>query len=223
MEKNGIAAFIDHTILKADSTEAAVRRICAEAIEHDFASVCVNTCWVPLCAELLADSAVKVCCVVGFPLGAMSTEGKAYETADAIAKGAEEIDMVVPVGHLKSGDYAYVQRDIASVVKAAQGRPVKVILETSMLTDDEKVAACILSKAAGAAFVKTSTGFGGGGATVEDVALMRKSVGDALGVKASGGIRDAKTAHAMIAAGADRLGCSAGVQIVEGKSGGAGY
>lgn len=211
-----LAPFIDHTLLKPNATDDQVEKLCKEAMKYKFASVCVNSAYVPLASKLLQGSGVKVCTVVGFPLGAMSSESKACETREAISKGADEIDMVINVGKLKSGDYAYVCEDIKSVVRAAQGRCVKVILETSSLTDDEKVAGCILAKAAGADYVKTSTGFGSGGATVEDVALMRKTVGSKMGVKASGGIRSAESAREMIKAGATRIGASASVAIVQG-------
>ena len=212
-----LAGMIDHTLLKADATRAQVERLCDEAVEHGFASVCVNTCWVPLCAERLAQSDVRVCCVVGFPLGAMAPEPKAHEAARAVADGADEVDMVINVGWLKDGELDAVREDIAGVVAAADGRCVKVIIETCLLTDEEKVRACELAVEAGAAFVKTSTGFSTGGATVADVALMRRTVGDRCKVKASGGIHTAEEARAMVEAGADRLGCSAGVAIVAGE------
>lgn len=212
-----LAGMIDHTLLKADATRAQVERLCDEAVEHGFASVCVNTCWVPLCAERLAQSDVRVCCVVGFPLGAMAPESKAHEAARAVVDGADEVDMVINVGWLKDGELDAVREDIAGVVAAADGRCVKVIIETCLLTDEEKVRACELAVEAGAAFVKTSTGFSTGGATVADVALMRRTVGDRCKVKASGGIHTAEEARAMVDAGADRLGCSAGVAIVAGE------
>lgn len=212
-----LAGMIDHTLLKADATRAQVERLCDEAVEHGFASVCVNTCWVPLCAERLAQSDVRVCCVVGFPLGAMAPESKAHEAARAVADGTDEVDMVINVGWLKDGELDAVREDIAGVVAAADGRCVKVIIETCLLTDEEKVRACELAVEAGAAFVKTSTGFSTGGATVADVALMRRTVGDRCKVKASGGIHTAEEARAMVEAGADRLGCSAGVAIVAGE------
>ncbi len=215
--------YIDHTLLKPTSTDADVIEICSQAREYSFASVCINPSYVPLAARELAGTNVKVCTVIGFPLGSTSTETKAFETRDCVAKGAHEIDMVINIGKLKAGDFQYVCDDIRAVVHASQGRLVKVIIETSMLTDDEKVSACILSKAAGASYVKTSTGFGGGGAEPEDVALMRRTVGEALGVKASGGIRDCSDADAMIAAGATRLGASASVAIVSGKKGTSSY
>ncbi|MBI1784185.1 deoxyribose-phosphate aldolase [Candidatus Sumerlaeota bacterium] len=211
-----LAPYIDHTLLRANATEREVVELCREALRFKFASVCVNPHFVPLCAGMLKGSPVKVCTVVGFPLGAMTCEAKAFEARDAVAKGADEIDMVINVGRLKSGDFTYVLKDIRSVIEAAQGRTVKVILETSLLTDEEKVAACVIARAAGAHFVKTSTGFGSGGASVEDVALMRGVVGADLKIKAAGGIRDCRTAREMIASGADRLGASASIAIVQG-------
>ncbi len=218
-----IAKRIDHTLLKPDATRKELVKLCEEARTHGFASVCVNTTWVPLCVELLKGSGVMTICVVGFPLGAATSRAKAAETREAIANGAAEIDMVVNIGLLKSGDHNTVYDDIRAVVEAASGRPVKVILETHLLSRDEKIAACALSKAAGAAFVKTSTGFTGGGATAEDVALMRSVVGPDMGVKASGGVRNTADAQKMIAAGANRLGASASVAIVTGGTGKGGY
>lgn len=218
-----LARIIDHTLLKPDATRDDLRRLCSEAIAYHFYSVCVNSVNVPFVREQLRGSTVAVCAVVGFPLGAMSPSAKAFETSEAVRQGADEIDMVINVGALKSRDYALVLDDIARVVGAAQGRVVKVILETGMLTRDEKVIACALSKAAGAAFVKTSTGFGPGGATVEDVALMRAIVGPEMGVKASGGIRTAQDADRMVSAGANRIGASASVAIVTGGAGKTGY
>lgn len=212
----GIAGAIDHTMLKPDATRADIVRVCEEAKRHNFASVCLNTTWIPLAAQILRGSSVKPICVVGFPLGAMVTSAKAMETREAIRLGAEEIDMVINIGALKGGDHDLVLNDIRAVVDAAQGRPVKVILETSKLNREEKIAGSALSKAAGAAFVKTSTGFGGGGATIEDVQLMRQVVGPDMGVKASGGVRSLDDARAMMAAGATRLGASASVKIVQG-------
>lgn len=212
-----LAPYIDHTLLKPGATESEIEKLCDEARRYRFASVCVNTSYTELCARLLAGSGVMVCSVVGFPLGAMSTEAKAFETRDAIRHGADEVDMVINVGKLKSGDFAYVCDDIRAVVQAAAGRTVKVIIETALLTDEEKVAACVLAKAAGAHFVKTSTGFGPGGATAADVALMRRTVGDRMGVKASGGIRDCQTAIQMVESGATRIGASASVAIVKGQ------
>ena len=212
-----IAAMIDHTILKADATEEQVRKICKEAIEYKFASVCVNSCYIPLVASMLKGSGVKVCSVVGFPLGAMSSAAKAAETKDVVKNGADEVDMVINVGALKMKNYEYVKNDIAAVVAARGSAIVKVIIETCLLTDEEKVEACKLAVAAGADFVKTSTGFSTGGATAEDISLMRKTVGPDIGVKASGGIRDYETAAKMVEAGASRIGASASVAMVSGK------
>ncbi|MCL6615313.1 MAG: deoxyribose-phosphate aldolase [Firmicutes bacterium] len=213
---------IDHTLLKPEATKAEIERLCEEAKQYSFWSVCINPGNVRLAAKLLRGSGVKVCTVIGFPLGATTPMVKAMETRDAIANGADEVDMVINVGALKSGDYDLCARDIKAVVEAASGQAlVKVIIETCLLSDDEKRKACLLAKNAGADFVKTSTGFGKGGATVEDVTLMRQVVGAAMGVKAAGGIRDRATAEKMIAAGANRLGTSAGVAIVTGSSGAA--
>ncbi len=214
MDKKTIASMIDHTLLKPEATPAQVEKLCAEAAEYHFASVCVNPVYIPLAARLLKGTGVKVCCVVGFPLGAIAPEQKAADAASCAAMGAEELDMVIHVGAAKAGDWALVQRDIEGVVKAAAGHTVKVIIETCLLTDEEKVKACEAAKAAGAHFVKTSTGFSTGGATTHDIALMRKTVGPEMGVKASGGIRDYETAMAMIEAGANRIGASAGIAIV---------
>lgn len=214
MDKKTIASMIDHTLLKPEATPAQVEKLCAEAAEYHFASVCVNPVYIPLAARLLNGTGVKVCCVVGFPLGAIAPEQKAAEAASCAAMGAEELDMVIHIGAAKAGDWALVQRDIEGVVKAAAGRTVKVIIETCLLTDEEKGKACEAAKAAGAHFVKTSTGFSTGGATTHDIALMRKTVGPEMGVKASGGIRDYATAMAMIEAGANRIGASAGIEIV---------
>lgn len=218
-----IAKMIDHTVLKPETTPEMVEKVCAEAKSHGFASVCVNPSYVGLAADLLVGSSVKVCTVIGFPLGANNSIVKALEARDAVACGAQELDMVINVGALKCGNDSLVERDIAAVVEAADGRIVKVILETCLLTDEEKIRACNLAKKAGASFVKTSTGFNSGGATVEDICLMRKTVGSEMGVKASGGVRDLATAKAMIEAGANRLGTSSGVAIVQGKSGEHGY
>ena len=197
---------IDHTILAPQATKEDVERLCKEAMEYGFHSVCVNSSFVYYCARLLKDSGVAVCTVIGFPLGAMSTAGKTAEAEQAIRDGASELDMVIHIGMIKSGDWEYVKQDISSVVEAAKGRAiVKVILETCLLTDDEKVKACRICKECGADFVKTSTGFSKGGATIEDVALMRRTVGSGMGVKASGGIRSLKDAQAMVEAGAVRL------------------
>jgi len=215
-----IAKMIDHTLLKPEATRDEVVKLCEEARKHRFASVCVNTTWVPLCKALLAGTDVMVCAVVGFPLGAMTPTAKAYEAREAVRQGAREIDMVINIGALKSRDYETVYEDICRVVKSAAPAGVKVILETSALDTEEKIIACTLSKLAGAAFVKTSTGFGKGGATVEDIALMRKIVGRDVGVKASGGVRTAEDAVKMAAAGANRLGASASVAIVTGQTDG---
>jgi deoxyribose-phosphate aldolase len=212
-----IARTIDHTLLKADATREQIERLCAEAREHGFATVCVNPTWVPLCAEELRGSETRVCTVVGFPLGATLPEVKAFETSRTVAEGACEVDMVLNIGALKSGDYRLCERDVAGVVEAGHGGGaiVKVIIEAALLSDDEKVKACVVAKAAGADFVKTSTGFGPGGATAADVALMRRVVGPEMGVKAAGGVRDLKSAQAMLEAGADRIGASVGVKIVQ--------
>lgn len=214
-----LAAIIDHTILKPDATTEAITKICDEAKEYHFFSVCVNSCNIPLVAELLKNSGVKPIAVVGFPFGAASTQGKVAETNDAIKSGAEEIDMVINIGALKSKDYKTVYEDIKQVVDAAKPHKVKVIIETALLNNEEKIIACTLAKAAKAAFVKTSTGFAGAGATVEDIKLMRQIVGNDMEVKASGGIRTTADALAMIKAGADRIGASASVAIVTGTSG----
>lgn len=216
MTKEEISGMIDHTILGAEVTKEAVKEKCREAKEYNFASVCANPDQVALMAEELADSPVKVCTVIGFPLGVNSSRTKAAEAELAAAEGADELDMVIKVGALKEGDYELVKNDIKAVVEAAGDRLVKVIIETCYLTDQQKVKACELAKEAGADFVKTSTGFGSGGATVEDIALMRKTVGKEMGVKASGGIHSLAEAQAMIEAGATRIGASSGVQIIEG-------
>lgn len=209
-----IAKYIDHTLLAPDAAKSTIEKLCKEASEYKFASVCVNSCWVSLAADLLKDSSVKVCTVVGFPLGAMDTVSKAYEAAKAVENGADEVDMVINIGYLKSGMLDAVLEDIVAVRKATEGKLLKVIIETCLLTDDEKRTACELSEKAGADFVKTSTGFSKGGATLHDVELMKSVVGDRLGVKASGGVRDYATAKAMIDAGATRIGASAGIAIV---------
>lgn len=212
-----IASYIDHTLLKPETTHEQIVQLCKEAAEYKFASVCVNPAWVSAAAAELQGSTAKVCTVIGFPLGASTSETKAFETADAIAKGAGEIDMVINIGALKSGNNDLVKKDIEAVVSAAKGKAlVKVIIETALLTDEEKVTASRLSKEAGADFVKTSTGFSTGGATVEDVKLMRETVGADLGVKASGGVRSLEDVQAMIEAGASRIGASSGVQIMQG-------
>lgn len=207
--------YIDHTLLKAEATEADIRKLCKEAIEYDFYAVCVNSCYVSLASKELADSGVKVASVVGFPLGAAHTAAKVCETEIAVSEGADEIDMVLNIGALKEGRYNFMEEDMRAVVQAAAKRNaiVKVILETCLLTDDEVIKACQLAQNAGAAFVKTSTGFSTGGATAHHVKLMKDTVGDALQVKASGGIRDKSKALEMIEAGADRIGASASVAI----------
>ena len=207
--------YIDHTLLKADATKEQITKLCNEAKQYDFASVCVNTCYVPLCKELLKDSDVKVCTVVGFPLGAMDSKSKAYEAKTAVLNGAEEVDMVINIGALKDKDYQYVTNDIKEIVEASKPAIVKVIIETCLLTDEEKIAACKCVLEAKAAFVKTSTGFSTNGATLEDVKLMKETVKDNCKVKAAGGIRTYEDAIKMIEAGADRLGCSAGIKIME--------
>ena len=214
---SGVASMIDHTLLKPDATRKEIEELCREAAQFKFATVCVNPTWVALAAARLAGSGVKVCSVVGFPLGATTPDVKAYETRRAIFDGAREIDMVINVGALKSGDLRSVERDIEAVVTPCRDCGVlsKVIIEAALLTDDEKVTACTLAKAAAADYVKTSTGFGPGGATVADVALMRRVVGAEMGVKAAGGVRDLDSLKAMIAAGATRVGASAGVKIVQ--------
>jgi deoxyribose-phosphate aldolase len=214
---SGVAAMIDHTLLKPDATRGEIEALCREAAEYKFASVCVNPTWVSTCARLLGGTAVKVCTVIGFPLGATTPDTKHFETRRAIFDGARELDMVINVGALKSGDLALVERDIEAVTTPCRevGAISKVIIETALLTDDEKVTACTLAKAARADFVKTSTGFASGGATAADVALMRRVVGSEMGVKASGGVRDLEGLKAMVAAGATRIGASAGVRIVQ--------
>ena len=210
------AKYIDHTLLKPESTREQIDKIISEAREYEFKSVCINPTHVSHAAQQLADTKVLVCTVIGFPLGATTTATKVYETEDAIKNGADEIDMVINIGALKDGRFEEVQKDIEGVVGAANGKTVKVIIETCLLTDDEKVKACELSQAAGANFVKTSTGFAGGGATPEDVKLMKQTVGDDLEVKASGGVRNLDDFNAMLEAGATRIGASAGVQIIQG-------
>jgi deoxyribose-phosphate aldolase len=209
-----MAGYIDHTLLKPDATEPQILVLCREAVGYNFFSVCINPSYVETAVNALKGSGVRVCCVVGFPLGATTTSVKAFETAEAVKNGAAEIDMVIHIGALKEHKEDYVSADIAAVVKAAAGRPVKVIIETGLLTEAEKVLACRLAKEAGASFVKTSTGFGPGGATVADIQLMRETVGSGFGVKASGGVRSAETAREMIEAGATRIGTSSGVLIV---------
>jgi deoxyribose-phosphate aldolase len=213
----GVAAMIDHTLLKPDATRADIETLCREAAQFGFATVCVNPAWVALAARQLAATSVRVCSVVGFPLGATTADVKAYETRRAIFDGAREIDMVINVGALKSGDLRVVERDIEAVASCCRecGVLSKVIIEAALLTDDEKISACTLAKAAGADYVKTSTGFGPGGATAADVALMRRVLGAEMGVKAAGGVRDLEGLKAMVAAGATRVGASAGVKIVQ--------
>ncbi len=216
-EDRSLAGMIDHTMLKPDATSDKVAQLCFEAKKYHFASVCVNPTHVKLCADLLKDSDVKVCTVIGFPLGATSPEVKAFETRNALDNGATEIDMVINIGALKAGETELVARDIRGVVETAHAAHalVKVIIETALLTDEEKVIACLFAKEAGADYVKTSTGFSGGGATVHDIALMRRAVGPSLGVKASGGIHTHEEAEALVAAGATRIGASAGVKIIQ--------
>lgn len=218
-EDPDLAGLIDHTLLKPDATADQIAQLCYEAKKYHFASVCVNPTHVSLCAELLKDSPVKVCTVIGFPLGASAPEVKAFEAQTAIKDGANEIDMVLNIGALKAGDLILAARDIHEVVRVGHqaGDIVKVIIETALLTDEEKVTACLLAKEAGADFVKTSTGFSGGGATVEDVSLMRRVVGPDMGVKAAGGVHDFEDAQNMVKAGATRIGASAGVKIVQGQ------
>lgn len=214
-----IAGYLDDTLLKADAAPEQVIAICKEAKEYKTASVCVNSWYVPLVAKELAGSGVKTCCVIGFPLGACSANAKSAETFEAVQKGAEEVDMVVNIGAVKAGDWQYVKQDIGGVVAAAGKALVKVIIETCLLTDEEKVKVCTVAKLAGADFVKTSTGFSTGGATVEDIRLMRQTVGPDMGVKASGGVRDYQTAKAMIDAGATRIGTSSAKGILAGAPG----
>ncbi len=209
--------YIDHTLLKPEASKDQVVKLIEEAKEYNFASVCINPTWVKLAAEMLATSNVKVCTVIGFPLGATTPEVKAFETSNAIKNGADEVDMVINIGALKSGDLDLVERDIRAVVEASCDKLVKVIIETCLLTDDEKVSACQLAQRAGTDFVKTSTGFSTGGATVPDVALMRKTVGPDMGVKASGGARSFEDAQSFIDAGATRIGTSSGVAIMKGE------
>lgn len=206
--------YIDHTQLKPDATKEKILALCKEAAEYDFASVCVNPCWIPLCREQLKDTDVKVCTVIGFPLGAMTTEAKVFETKDAVEKGAEEIDMVINVGMLKDGEDDYIVSEIKAIKEACGDHILKVIIEACLLSDEEKVRACKDAEKAGADFVKTSTGFSTGGATLEDVKLMRASVSPAVKVKAAGGIRDKETFEKMIEAGAERIGTSSGAKLI---------
>lgn len=210
-----MARLIDHTMLRAFATEVDIRELCDEALQYNFATVTVNPAWTSFCAKKLAGSPVGVNTCVAFPLGAATAQIKVEEARDAVRNGATEIDMVINVGALKSGYPSFVEREIAAIVKAVGGTPVKVILECSYLTRDEKIAVCEMSKRAGATYVKTATGFGHGGATVEDVHLMKSTVGDAMGVKAAGGIRTFGDAMAMLRAGASRIGTSAGIEILE--------
>lgn len=213
---DNIASMIDHTILKPEATKEEVEKLCSEAIENKFKAVCVNPYYVGFCKELLKDSDVKIATVIGFPLGATTTKVKVFETKDAIENAADEVDMVINIGALKNKDYDFVQKDIEEVVKAANSRAkVKVIIETALLTKEEKIKACELSMQAKADFVKTSTGFSSGGAKVEDIELMKSVVGDKMEIKASGGVRDIETANAMIEKGATRLGTSSGVKLVK--------
>jgi deoxyribose-phosphate aldolase len=221
-ESGSLASMIDHTLLKPDATAEQIKKLCREAREYKFASVCVNTSYVPLTVEMLRGSGVKTCCVVGFPLGACTTKAKVAETKEAIGNGATEIDMVVNVGALKSGNWDFVKDDIESIVIVVKDKAlVKVIIETCLLNDGEKMKVCQIAKMVGADFVKTSTGFSTGGAKVEDIRLMRHVVGPNFGVKASGGIRDYETAMAMVRAGANRLGTSSGIAIVKNEKPGA--
>lgn len=207
--------YIDHTLLKADATKDKIVKLCQEAKENDFASVCVNPCWIPTAKEILDGTDVKVCVVIGFPLGAMTTEAKVFEAKDAVEKGAQEVDMVINIGMLKDGDDAYVTNEIHKIKEAVGDNILKVIIETCLLTDEEKVRACKDAKEAGADFVKTSTGFATAGATAEDVKLMKDTVGDKLKVKAAGGIHTKEEMNAMIEAGAERIGASAGLDLIK--------
>jgi deoxyribose-phosphate aldolase len=219
-----LAKMIDHTLLRADATQTEISKLIEEAKKYEFASVCVNPTWVEFAAEKLAGTTVKVCTVIGFPLGAATSETKAFEAKDAISKGAREVDMVINIGALKAGNNELVEKDIKAVVDAAAGKAlVKVIIETCLLTDEEKIRVCKLAVKAGTDFVKTSTGFSTGGATPEDVLLMRKTVGETIGVKASGGVRNLEDMKKVIAAGATRIGASSGVNIIEGEQSTASY
>ncbi|WP_058486097.1 deoxyribose-phosphate aldolase [Defluviitalea phaphyphila] len=224
MENKELAAMIDHTMLKPDAKEEDIKKLCEEAMEYGFATVCVNPCYVPMAKHLLRDSDVGITTVIGFPLGATASNIKAAEAVDAIENGATDVDMVINIGALKDKKYDYVRDDIKTVVEAVNKRAiVKVIIETYFLTDEEKEKACLLAKEAGADFVKTSTGFLGGGATKHDIELMRKTVGDVMGVKASGGVRTRKDAEILIKAGATRIGASASVAIINGETGSGNY
>lgn len=220
---HNIAKYIDHTMLKPEATESQIRNLCMEAVDNRFYSVCVNSVWVPLCSSLLKNSEVKVCSVIGFPLGAMSSQSKAFETSWCVENGASEIDMVLQLGFLKNNQFEFVVSDIQTVVAAAKGKTVKVIFETCLLSHDEKIKACEASLAGGAQFVKTSTGFSTAGATIEDVHLMKRIVGNNAKVKASGGIKNLAQAMAFISAGAERLGTSSGVEILKGLESKQGY
>ncbi len=223
MQDQSLAPFIDQTLLKPEATEAQIRKLCAEAMLHRFFAVCVNSSFVELAVKELRKSKVKVASVVGFPLGASMTLTKAYEAEQSVRLGAQEIDMVLSVGRLIEKDFLFVKKDISAVVEASAGKLVKVILETSLLNDDEKESACQISLEAGAHFVKTSTGFGGGGATLADIQLMRAAVGTRMGIKASGGVKTREQALALIAAGATRIGTSSGVELVRGDEVKGGY
>lgn len=218
-----LSSFIDHTLLKPDATKKDIRLLCEQALEHQFYAVCVNSAMISTCREILKNTKVKIASVIGFPLGACESSVKSYETTRAFNLGANEVDMVINIGALKAGEFDFVEKEIVSVVRAAEGNIVKVILETSMLTTEEKIKACELSVNAGAHFVKTSTGFGGGGATLEDILLMKNSVGAKAAVKASGGIKNYAQAAALIEAGATRLGTSSGVLLVSGQEAKSGY
>lgn len=213
-----LAQYIDHTLLAANATVSDIKQLCAEAAKHHFASVCVNTGYVPLAAESLKNSDVKVCCVVGFPLGACLTEAKAFEASEAVRRGADEVDMVINIGMLKSGDLAFVRKDIEAVLAACDNATLKVILENCLLTDEEIIQVCEICRTLKVGFVKTSTGFSTMGATEHHVTLMRNVVGDEIGVKASGGVRDRETAEKMIKAGANRIGASASIAIASGDN-----
>ena len=223
MKPKDLANFIDHTLLKPDATKQQIRKLCEEALEHHFYAVCVNSFHLATCTEILRNTKVKLACVVGFPLGATETSVKSFEASRVISLGADEIDMVLNIGALKAKDYSFVEKEISELVRVAKGSTVKVILETSLLTDEEKTKACKISVHAGAHFVKTSTGFGGGGATVKDVRLMKSAVGEKALIKASGGVKNFESAIALIQAGASRLGTSSGVLLVTGQEIKSGY
>jgi deoxyribose-phosphate aldolase len=217
MKKDVIASMIDHTILKPEASKKKVQKICEEAVENNFASVCINPCNVTMCAVLLKGSNIKVCTVIGFPLGATTSCVKGFEALDAVKNGADEVDMVINIGRLKDKDYDYVREDIRAVVDAVRGKAlVKVIIETCLLTDDEKISACKIAKEEGADFVKTSTGFSIGGASIADIRLMRKTIGSVMGIKAAGGIHSYDDAARLVEAGASRIGASASIAICEG-------